>query len=58
MTKFYQVINDQYMPVRVFESLDAAVDHIRHLKLTYTDEGFYVVELAIVHSDIPAHAPS
>jgi len=58
MTKLYQVINFQFDPVGTFESLEAAKAHVDGLRMSYKDEGFYVVELPIAYSSFPAHARS
>lgn len=53
MTKYYQVINFQHQPVKTFESLDAAKNHVQELRAAYADEGFYVIELPVVYSSYP-----
>lgn len=47
MTKFYQIINNQYQPVRVFQGLDNAKEYVKELQQTYK-EAFYIVEMPIV----------
>lgn len=47
MQKFYQIINFQYQPVRVFQGLDNAKDYVKELQQTYKDV-FYIVEMPIV----------
>lgn len=49
MKTFYQIINFQFQSVRVTEILDAAKAYIVELQKTYTDEGFYVVEMPIIY---------
>lgn len=58
MTKYYQVFNDQHQPVDTFESLDAAKQRIHELRVAFSNEGFYTVELPVVYSNYPAHSRS
>lgn len=48
--KLYQVMNFQHQPVKVFKTLIYAIKHIEELRKIYPTEGFYVVELNVVHS--------
>lgn len=50
MKPFYQIINFQFQPVRVTETLGAAQAYIAELQKTYADEAFYVVEMPIVYA--------
>lgn len=49
-TKFYQVINFQHQIVGTWKTKEAAKLHITDLRQTYTDEGFYIVELNVVYT--------
>ncbi len=50
MTKFYQVFNFQHQSIWVFKNQTSAEAHIEGLLKQYPNEGFYIVELTIVHS--------
>jgi len=50
MTKLYQIVNLQYQPVGMFETLDGAKAYIDELVKTYQEESFYVIELTVVYS--------
>lgn len=49
MSKLYQVLNDQFQPVIIFEDLPKAIQHIDDLQKTYTEEKFCIIELTVVH---------
>jgi len=45
----YQILNDQYQNVKVFDTLDEAKRYINSLKEIYTEK-FYIVELKVLYS--------
>jgi len=53
MIKLYQVINFQFDIVATFKSFDAAKARVDELRKSYSNEGFYVIELTIVYSSFP-----
>ncbi len=52
MTKFYQILNFQFQPVRIFTDQGEAMVYAKQLQTiqdgAYSDETFYVVELNVV----------
>ena len=50
VVNWYEIRNQQHQPVLVFETINAANDYVTELRETYTDEGFYIVQLGIVAS--------
>jgi hypothetical protein len=52
MAKFYQILNDQYQPVKTFKDQGEAMAYAKELQTmqggAYSDETFYVIELNVV----------
>lgn len=52
MNKFYQILNFQYQPVRIFKDQGDATAYVKELQTmqsgAYSDETFYIVELNVV----------
>lgn len=50
MNKFYSLFNFQHQPIQTFDNWKAATDRANELLKEFPDEGFYVVELLVVHA--------